>query len=81
MFPLRRRTTTAKGSTMTESEHIPRDSKVTVMITQENLAWLWSERRRQERSIAYLVNKAVSDMRRKRERRLPEQKTRTPNAA
>lgn len=66
---------------MTESEHIPRDSKVTVMITQENLAWLWSERRRQERSIAYLVNKAVSDMRRKRERRLPETKTRTSEAA
>ena len=45
-------------------EKQPRDQKVTVQIEQTNLAWLWRERRRRERSIAWIVNQAISQIER-----------------
>lgn len=49
-------------------EKQPRDQKVTVQIEQTNLAWLWRERRRRERSIAWIVNQAISQYRERIER-------------
>ena len=46
----------------------PRDQKVTVQIEQANHAWLWRERRRRERSIAWIVNQAISQYRERMER-------------
>lgn len=40
-----------------------RDQKVTVQIEQTNHAWLWRERYRRERSIAWIVNQAISQYR------------------
>lgn len=50
------------------SETGARDAKVTVIIEQDLHAWLWRERRRRERPIAWLVNKAISQYRRQIER-------------
>ncbi len=47
---------------------IPRDQKVTVQIEQANHAWLWRERRRRERSIAWIVNQAIAQYRERMER-------------
>ena len=46
----------------------PRDQKVTVQIEQTNHAWLWRERRRRERSIAWIVNQAITQYRERLER-------------
>lgn len=46
----------------------PRDQKVTVQIEQANHAWLWRERRRRERSIAWIVNQAITQYRERLER-------------
>jgi hypothetical protein len=46
----------------------PRDQKVTVQIEQSNHAWLWRERRRRERSIAWIVNQAITQYRERLER-------------
>lgn len=46
----------------------PRDEKLTVQIEQQNLAWLWRERRRRDRSIAWIVNQAITQYRERIER-------------
>lgn len=46
----------------------PRDQKVTVQIEQSNHAWLWRERRQRERSIAWIVNQAITQYRERLER-------------
>jgi len=45
-----------------------RKQKVTVQVEQSNHAWLWRERRRRERSIAWIVNQAISQYRERLER-------------
>ena len=49
-------------------ERQPRNQKVTVQIEHSNLAWLWRERRRRERSIAWIVNQAITQYRERIER-------------
>ena len=46
----------------------PRDSKLTVQIEQSNHAWLWRERGRRDRSIAWIVNEAIRQYRERMER-------------
>ena len=46
-----------------EENHKPRDQKLTVQIEMGHLAWLWRERRRRERSIAWIVNQAIGQYR------------------
>ena len=41
----------------------PRNQQVSIIIEQGNHAWLWRERRRRDRSIAWLVNQAISQYR------------------
>ena len=45
-----------------------RNQKVTVQIEQGHLAWLWRERYRRERSIAWIVNQAIGQYRERIER-------------
>ena len=41
----------------------PRNQQVSVIIERGNHVWLWRERRRRDRSIAWLVNQAISQYR------------------
>ena len=48
---------------MAEEEPKPRNQTVSVIIERGNHTWLWQERRRRDRSIAWLVNQAISQYR------------------
>lgn len=51
-----------------KSEQTQRTAKVTVQIEPSNHAWLWKERRRRDRSIAWIINEAVRQYRDRMER-------------
>lgn len=45
--------------TQDKDESAGRDCKVSVIIEGELHSWLWRERRRRDRSIAWIVNQAI----------------------
>jgi len=48
---------------MADEEPKPRNQAVSVIIESGNHLWLWQERRRRDRSIAWIVNQAISQYR------------------
>jgi hypothetical protein len=58
----------------------PRDQKITVQVEQSNHAWLWRERRRRERSIAWIVNQAITQYRERLERPKAKSKSKSKRA-
>ena len=46
-----------------DRDHKPRSQQVSIKIEPAYHVWLWREKRRRERSIAWIVNQAISQYR------------------